>query len=677
MSINRSNVNSPSVHAQDFPKSGFDLSYKSRMDFVLGRLIPSGFQWIMPADKFQGSDDVKHTFNRLVVPEISDVEVSQHAFFVPLRAIDSSFIKGIVPTELLKSNRLKRLSVQNNPNIISTKARKEKDGTRQEDDMPFSSVVLRDEIADFKQDCPDKESIIDYLKSTLGVESQKLKKYYLDDFLDDYLDYTATLLNTLSAEIGTDTLQYYRNTVYILLDAYLTPLFGENSLFDLLGYNYLRRSDMYNICQFLSADGFDYRDDLLPYINNDLQSEYAIRAYYAIWYEHYRDKFLEKRSDSLPDWRDFGSTPLLSGSDFMCFIIPRYRSWAKDMYVGSMPDDISRHVFAPIVSKTDNVHILADDYQYLNAENTLSNSGEKSLVNMTSYELEYLDPVSGSRRIVSCPVPKAVNDFVSNADAATQTLNAYYLDLRDLRKSQMLERYLKRNFYFGDEYEDRMLAHYGSKVSDNSIKRPHLLSSSVSNVNPIQEVASVGTDSTPAGTRTATVQDSANSSAYEFFSEEFGIVINMLSLVPRAQYAPTCPQNFISCVTDFPLPEFANNNDEFGRVREIAATGIANPDDSVNYGIYQFGHFPYAHAWRSRVDEVHGSFLSDKQAYTFRRYFGMNNADNVPKLNYRFIHCRPNLDMFADTVRLSGQGYLTADHHFYVERVLPTPVEEI
>lgn len=126
-------------------------------------------------------------------------------------------------------------------------------------------------------------------------------------------------------------------------------------------------------------------------------------------------------------------------------------------------------------------------------------------------------------------------------------------------------------------------------------------------------------------------------------------------------------------MTDFPLPEFAANNDEFGRNLEIAVSGLApSPFD-----IAQFGHYPYAHAWRSRVDEVHGSFLDDRQDYTFRRFFGMDEQGKSPTLNYRFISCIPNLGMFVDKVRLSGQGYYTADHHFYVERVLPTPVEEI
>ena len=107
---------------------------------------------------------------------------------------------------------------------------------------------------------------------------------------------------------------------------------------------------------------------------------------------------------------------------------------------------------------------------------------------------------------------------------------------------------------------------------------------------------------------------------------------------------------------------------------EIATSGL------IKNGVEtkgMFGHYPYAHAWRGRVDEVHGSFLSSKQNWVFRRYFGMDTPDKAPKLNYIFLHCRPNIGMFQDAVRLNPQAYGSVVHNFYVERVLPVPVETI
>lgn len=653
--ISRSNVNNSQVSAKDFPKSGFDLSYKSRSDFFLGFLQPCGYQYIMPADKMSGSTDAKYTFNRLVVPEISDVSVSIHNFYVPFRSIDTSFIKGIVPTELngmSSSWRVPSFSLRSIFNALDSAFNVYDD---------YLAAIIDDFESNNAIDC---SRVLDLISTIFTNEDD----YYVS-FNDIWHEYALSVLGT------TGTIAFNAANLELVLDALLTPIIGRNSLLDCLGYPYLRSYDIHSLSQSLIGDMTPR--NVAKYISDIPCSEYAIRAYYSIWYEHYRDPFLQKRSANLPDWRDFGSTSILAsdGSNLICFLLPRIRSWQKDMFVGAMPDDISRHVFAPIYTSPSSVDVLASSENYLDAEVASGgmSPGSQGYVNMTNYKLSYLDPVSGSQKQILCPIPKAVNDALSTLSASYYSIDTYGLDLRDLRKAQMLERYLKRNFYFGDEYQDRMQAHYGSNVSDNSIRRPHLLSSSISEVNPTQEVAQMSSAVMPAGTRTATAQDATHSDAFEFFAEEFGIVITIMSFIPRAQYAPVCPQNLLSQMTDFPLPEFASNNDEFGRVCEIALSGLAYNQ----FDIAQFAHYPYAHAWRSRVDEVHGSFLDDRSDYTFRRFFGLDNANYTPKLNYKFIACIPNLGMFADTIRLDGQGYYTADHHFYVERVLPTPVEEI
>lgn len=664
--ISRQNVNNSQVKAQDFPKSGFDLSYKSRADFVLGELHVSGYQHIMPADKMSGSTDIKYTFNRLVVPEISDVEVGQYNFYVPYRSIDTSFIKGIVPTELNRMSYSWRTPQFSLGEFITPLFNR----------FIFSPIVpdapLYSTIEAWRNSGSTGLDIYSVLMALIPY-TDAYQATYNYGFAKSLRDYWLNAVNNHSGNIP-----WSRDNLFVFLCDLLIPLFGRNSLFDTLGYTYLRTYDIRQLANRMQGQA----DDMINFISVVPQNEYAIRAYYAIWYEHFRDPFLQKRTVDLPDWRDFGSQSLgIYGSDtietyflkLFTFFTPRFRSWTKDMFVGAMPDDMSRHVFAPIFSDSSaDIESLGDSFNYLNAENPDTASG----VNAAIYNLDFLDPLTGMRKSVLCPLPKAVNDSLSTLDSNLFSNSAFHLDLRDLRKSQMLERYLKRNFYFGDEYQDRMLAHYGSVISDNSIRRPHLLSSSVSAVNPRQEISTAGTEGTPVGTRTATAADSAHGDSFTFFAEEFGIMITILCVRPIAQYAGICPQNLLSMQTDFPLPEFANNNDEFGRVMEIALSGVVD-DSRTPSNYYQFGHYPYAHAYRSRVDEVHGSFLDDKQDYTFRRFFGLDSAESTPKLNSNFITCLPNLGMFADTVRLDGQGYYTADHHFYVERVLPTPVEEI
>ena len=70
-------------------------------------------------------------------------------------------------------------------------------------------------------------------------------------------------------------------------------------------------------------------------------------------------------------------------------------------------------------------------------------------------------------------------------------VDVYGLDLDTLKQSQMLAKYLKRNYLFGDEYQDRLLAHYNSRISDARINRPEILSQSLDEYDIKQEVSNV------------------------------------------------------------------------------------------------------------------------------------------------------------------------------------------
>lgn len=257
---------------------------------------------------------------------------------------------------------------------------------------------------------------------------------------------------------------------------------------------------------------------------------------------------------------------------------------------------------------------------------------------------------------------------------STSTLGNSTLELFSLRKAQMLENFLKRIYYGGDEYRDRMLSLYGARIEDYRINRPKWLSSSLTSLQKKQEVANTGSAPGSAstmqamGTRLATATiDSSNGDGYTDFCPEFGIIISITSLMPRASYDCGCYQNLQTTYTDFPIPQFANQMEECISNFEISRNGSFSTP---------FGYAPYGHAYRYRVDEVHGDFLDTKYDYLFSRFFGADDSTSS-KLNYYFLHCRPALPMFVDTVLLNGQFYGSVKNNFLVERTLPTPVETI
>lgn len=668
--IDRSNVNETAINATDPAKSGFNLTYKAYHDFILGRLHPTGYQWIMPADKFSGRNEGDLTFDRIVTPNVSDIDIAQHNFFCTLRSLDVTFEDNFAPN---KNNGMS--ASWSAPSFSLTEVAAFLGSTV----FPSLPTVF-DSLANGEDGYLDDDSraAIQYA----GVETMFAIGSSFTQFTDMYmLDYYADFMercHSLLFPIWENPTSTASDARIALLDC-LSPFIGENSLLDAFGYQFVRRADIY----YVLIDNVSSWDDFLNILSSLPLNEYPIRAYYQIWYEYYRDVNLEPVSSALPNWKTFGSTSIVATNPL--FLLTRIRSWNKDMFVSAQPDDICRHVYAPIAGNTNgdiDVYRLEGDNDYEYARSNSSNNGNDAIdydySNSPFYQLAYRDVISGTQKYIKCPLPAQVSDVISQNNVM-ESLQPALLDLVTLRKSQMLENYLKRNYYFGDEYRDRMLAHYGATVSDQRVNRPEYLSGSLSKADMQQEVASIGTEQTNVGDRTATATGNTNGDGYEFFAEEFGIVINLLSIMPKAQYNGLCPQLLLSKQIDFPLPEFAAQNEELGRTYEVAMNPLVSTFLSDNYE-YTFGHYPYAHAWRSRVDEVHGTYLSDRQNYTFRRFFGfydnVNNFD-MPKLNYQFIHCRPNLEMFADTIRLDGQAYGGVLHHFFVERVLPTPVENL
>lgn len=695
--ITRSTVNEQQYSAPEFSKSGFPLSYRRYSSYMLGRIHVAGFHWTMPGDKISGKTSGKGTFHRLVTPIVSPVNAMQYNVFLPLRPLDRTFKKGMTPTKLNSMSADWTMPLFNTQYLVDQIMRAYANveynaslGTNLWITRLLylfgasASETLAERIPSsltLEQYLYDENGLVSLPVRSLSTNGTRLAQMadalYMRDSLLDIVELITAKLgsseNPISGSmLAVDFLNLYLSTL-------LTPWVGRYSYYGELKYQFLRPFDFYRISRGLIAPGGTSYETFLDVFSPIPQNEYAIRAMYAVWYELFRNVDLEPVSASLPDWQEWGSTSIfdMSAGGNLCYLLYRIRSWEKDMFITAQIDDISRHVFAPVsVSETAVAkHEFAEnnlDAQYPSLD---SDSAKPSVYRLTYFDSVSPDGKPGLKE-VDCPVPSNVNDILSVIDK--QFVDVYGLDLNTLRQSQMLERYLKRNYLFGDEYQDRMLAHYNSRVSDMRINKPEILSQSMDGYEMGQEVSNVSTDETKVGDRTATATIDVNGEQYTTFCEEFGIVLSLVCYMPRAMYDGICPQNLLAKQVDMPLPVFATNNEEFGRKLEIADSGLTTgyEGDSQNNN-FMFGRYPAYHAWRSRVDEVGGEFLDELQDSTFRRFFGMFSDDTTPKLNYFFIHCRPNLNMFANNVLYDSQLYADLVHECYVERVLPTPVETI
>lgn len=710
--ISRSTVNEQQYSAPEFPKSGFPLSYRRYSSYMLGRLHVAGFHWTMPGDKISGKTSGNCTFHRIVTPLVSPVNAMQYNIYLPLRPLDRSFKKGITPTKNnnMSSNwtmptfntkylvgQIMRAYFNLAPNAATTNTLLQSFFQDFNDiaSTYASTATLNDlasngghTVSDYLYKIGTSTGVVSILINSLTDSAGKFASMADKLFLRDAL---LDIANNITAKLGSaenplSGSMLARDFANLYFSTILTPFVGRYSYYAEFKYEFLRPFDFYrlsrNLCKVGQAVTFE---NWLNNFSDTPQNEYAIRAMYAVWYELFRNVDLEPVGKNLPDWQEWSSTSILdmSAGGNLLYLIYRIRPWEDDMFVSAQIDDLSRHVYAPILTHVSG-HENGAAFHVLPVNNLDTQSNDTFIADQSPagsrtpsiYTLGYLDQLTGESKSIQCPVPTNINDVLSAIDSSFE--DVFGLDLNTLRQSQMLEKYLKRNYLFGDEYQDRMLAHYNSRVSDMRINKPEILSRSLDGYDMGQEVSNVSTGETKVGDRTATATIDVNGEEFTTFCEEFGIIISVVCFMPRAMYDGTCPQNYLSKQVHLPLPEFASNNEEFGRKLEIAGSGLASGYiDPTQDNKYMFGRYPAYHAWRGRVDEVGGEFLDELQDSTFRRFFGMFSDDTTPKLNYFFIHCRPNLNMFANNNAYDTQLYGDLVHECYVERVLPTPVEVI
>lgn len=705
--ITRSTVNTEQFSAPEFPKSGFNLGYRDYNDYMLGRWHISGFQFVMPSDKISGHNKGNFTFNNFVTPMVAPTHVGQYNVYCTFRSIDNTFQENVAPskyngysaewrmpminTRMIVRHLIDDYFISNGDdyglgNLMQLLVDASREGNLES--LTLDDIRTLEEYTDFSW---GRNLLAVYQVLTGDYVTPlhtHLKNMYAYDVLADLREFFESRFGRpvlRSAPIP--SLQWPKisgsmllsSFFYDLLDVIFTPWIGRYSYYADFGYNFLRPSDIYRISHGEISENVSI-DDFVDIFDDTPMCEYPLRAMYAFWYDRCRDVNLQPVSSTLPKPRQFGSTSIfdLSAGGNLVYLLYRIRRWTEDMFISAMCDSPARHVYAPVYSNTSINEINGINRDNLYAQSISSDDSHDGR-KVFSQQISYLDPLTGSSNILLCPVPSFVNDALSRSSDVLSTTDVYGLTLQNLRQAQNLERYLKRLDYFGDEYNDYMLAQYNSRVSDMRINHPEILSQSIDDANYEQQISSVATSAgTQPGDRTATGTLSSGGDGYTTFCEEFGIIINVISFMPDASYDNATPQLLMSRLVDLPLPIFAANNDELGRIMEIAANGLSpalNGNDADFR--FMFGHYPAYHAWRSRVDRVRGSFLNERQDCLFRRFYGMTDEFTTPRLNYEFINCRPNLQMFANTVRYDGQLYGDVVHECYVERVLPTPVEQI
>lgn len=373
---------------------------------------------------------------------------------------------------------------------------------------------------------------------------------------------------------------------------------SKGTLFDYLGYP---------AGQSLSADAISF--SILPFL-----------GYQLIYDQYYRDQNLE--SPVVEDLLPWGSGVVrytisqLSGSIGVTTL--RRRAWEKDYFTSALP------------------------WAQRGGEVNLPFSGQAPVdwrVESSGQKIGVLGGVTGTggtADLSSVNVSDATGTIPASThlDASVDFSNASSVTINDLRRSIKLQEWLEKNARGGARYIEQIFSHFGVKSSDARLQRAEFLGGGKTPV-MISEVlqTSAAFDVTPDLSTTPLASMAGHGisvgSTHEFtrFFEEHGLVIGIMSVMPKTAYQQGTPRMFTKFDKfDYYFPEFAHLGEQEIKNKEIYTT------NDVAYNEGTFGYTPRYAEYKYRESRVCGDFRDQLNYWHLGRIFS-----SAPNLNNSFV----------------------------------------
>lgn len=424
--------------------------------------------------------------------------------------------------------------------------------------------------------------------------------------------------------------------------AITNPLEGEpsplqhGSLADYLGFQTFKKGTSFDHVNT------HYYVDQLPF-----------RAYRKIYNDWYRDENLQDDKDE--DWFSESGDISVNNSNFQEVSYQmrlENRAWRKDYFTSALP----------FAQKGDDVLIPGGISVDPGSQLFIQGTGGLSLSSGSVPTNQYLnvtarfnDPKSGDLYVdngngkigatyqsVSLLSGSQFNEF-ANSGASEGTI-------RELRRAMAAQRFLERRAVGGTRYIEQIRAFFGVKSSDARLQRSQFLGGCKNPVVVSQVLqTSETTQSSPLGQPAGNAVSAGGKYVFDHTFEEYGYVIGLISVVPKADYIQGIPKMYLRRdVYDFYFPQFAKIGEQPIENQELYFDPTSVDNDKT------FGYTPRYAEYRFRNNRVCGDFRDSLKFWTLARDF-----DRIQNLNSQFITCDPSTRIFA---------YENSDfHHLWCE----------
>lgn len=390
-------------------------------------------------------------------------------------------------------------------------------------------------------------------------------------------------------------------------------------------------------------------------------SSLPFRAYQCVYNEYFRNQ-------NVTNEVEFGYGPgKETDANLLKLMTWRKKCWEKDYFTSCLPF-LQRGVemtlpISGTPSAAGNIPVVV---------NTVKQQGAQFGVGlvMTSPDTAILAQNNPQPNGVTTPVTLEGTARVTSGTLTFTGLNVGTIN--DFRYCLRLQQWMENNARCGSRYIEQLFAHFGVRSSDARLQRPELLGGGKIPLifSDIPQTSyGQGSNEDVVGDLSGKGTLYGKTGGFKKYFEEHGILIGILSVVPRTSYSQGIPRYWTAFdKTDFYFPEFAHLGEQAVLNKELyydptAINAVdAGPDDVFGYQ----GRFTEL---RYIPSSVHGEMRAGLAYWHFGRIF-----DALPALNQDFVEASSRIDSFALTDVANGdEDPFVAQIHLDIKAVRPLP----
>lgn len=381
-----------------------------------------------------------------------------------------------------------------------------------------------------------------------------------------------------------------------------------------------------------------------PYDLGDEHSWWAqinllpFRAYALIWNEYYRDQNLQdeipfsKASGIFSAYRNFTDTSTSSHDGCNELLVLRHRCWEKDYFTSALPfpQRLPNPVTVPVAATDAPVYLADPTPSMFNYQRVLSTGDGTG--DLFVRKKDGILEVNASDKDGEQYHPTLIDP---NGTFKADLTDATGVTINELRRAFSLQRWLENNARAGSRYIEQILSHFGVRSSDARLQRPEYLGGGKTPVVVSEVMQTSETSESPQGNLAGNATSYGRSHSFKKFFEEHGLVLGILSVMPRTAYQNGLPRLWGKFDKfDYYFPEFAHLGEQEIHNYEIyfSHTHTLDYDATANDPGSLFGYSPRYAEYRFVNGSVHGDFRSTLAFWHMGRIFNQQ-----PHLNGSFV----------------------------------------